>query len=35
MLQLGTDLARIKFYQNPAGRIFAKLDDGTMIDGVI
>jgi hypothetical protein len=35
MLQFGGDLAQVKFYQNNTGRIFAKLNDGTMIDGVI
>jgi hypothetical protein len=35
MLQIGGDLAQVKFYQNNAGRIFAKLNDGSMVDGVI
>jgi hypothetical protein len=35
MLQFSEDLAQVKFYQNNAGRIFAKLSDGSMIDGVI
>jgi len=35
MFQFGGDLAQVKFYQNNTGRIFVKLNDGTMIDGVI
>jgi hypothetical protein len=35
MLQFGEDLAQVKFYQNNSGRIFVKLSDGTMMDGVI
>ena len=33
MFQFGGDSAQVKFYQNHYGEIFAKLTDGTMIDG--
>jgi hypothetical protein len=33
MLQFSGDSAQVKFYQNNNGKIFAKLNDGSMIDG--
>jgi hypothetical protein len=35
MLQISGDMAQVKFYQNKAGEIFVKFNDGTMIDGVL
>jgi hypothetical protein len=35
MFQFSEDLTQVKFYQNNNGRIFIKLNDGSMMDGVI
>lgn len=34
MFQFHGDLSQVKFYRNNYGQIFAKLTDGSMIDGV-
>ena len=35
MFQFGENLSKVKFYQNNSGQIFVKLNDGTIMDGVI
>ncbi|CAF3352689.1 unnamed protein product [Rotaria sp. Silwood1] len=35
MFQISENLVQVEFYQNNSGHFFIKLNDGTMIDGVI